>query len=126
MFTKSKAIIVLACFTTTIFACESNCVACHPKLIQKNGKMDNNHKILRTCIKCHTKKQMKKVNMGITSCGEDCWKCHDIKKVSKINIKEHKALNNCIKCHKKNKKIFNFDGNGKNIADHKNLIDILN
>lgn len=122
----TKICIILISLVIALYACESNCIACHPKLIEKNGRMDNNHKILRTCIKCHTKKQMKKVNMGITSCGEDCWKCHDIKKVAKANIKEHKALNKCIKCHTNNKKVFNFDNDKKNGTDHKNLVDILN
>ncbi len=108
-----------------IYACEGNCVACHPKLIKKNGKMDKNHEILTTCKKCHTKKSLSKVNMGATSCGQDCWQCHDMKKVAKTNIKEHKVLNTCIKCHTaKDKNIFKFD-NSKQYSG-KNLIDIIN
>ena len=122
---KRVVFLLFVMFLVVLYACESNCVACHPKLIKKNGQMDSDHKILTTCIKCHTKKSMQKVDMGVTSCGEDCWKCHNIKKVAKVNIKEHKALNKCIKCHTKNiKNIFDFDD--KKSIDHQNLIDILN
>jgi len=79
----------------SLFACDGNCVSCHPKLV-KNGKMDKNHKILRTCIQCHTKKENEK-NHG--ACGQDCWQCHDITKVNKIDIPQHRALPKCIKCH---------------------------
>ena len=115
---------ILVSLNVFLYACESDCIKCHPKLVGKNGAMDSNHKILTTCIKCHTKKSMEKVNMGITSCGEDCWKCHDIKKVSKINIKEHKSLNKCIKCHlSKDKNIFHFEKDNK--FQNENLINII-
>lgn len=78
-----------------LFACDANCITCHPKLI-KNGKMDKRHKILRKCVQCHTKKENETTH-GV--CGADCWSCHDIQKVSRVNIKEHRALQGCIDCH---------------------------
>ena len=88
---------------TSIFACDANCVTCHPKLL-KNGAMDNNHKILERCIKCHTKDEDNK-NHG--SCGQDYWPCHDITKVNKVDIPEHRILPTCIKCHESiNKHLF--------------------
>jgi hypothetical protein len=119
-----KIILVLFAYVY-LQACESNCVVCHPSLVKKDGKMDSNHAVLTTCVKCHTKKSLEKVDMGLKSCGEDCWKCHDIKKVSQVDIKEHKSLNKCIKCHtSRGKDIFKFD-DAKDTSG-KNLIDIIN
>jgi len=105
--------------TMDIGACSGECIACHPKLIKKDGKMDDNHKILNRCKNCHrdgTKIEMLDSNQSDrakfnivnvkdlnesthTECGSDCWQCHDIKEVSKINIAEHKVLKKCIECH---------------------------
>jgi len=117
-------------FLKDVTACSGECVACHPKLIKKNGKMDKNHVILNRCKNCHrdgTKievidKNVSEINVSNikivkfegnitastshTECGDDCWKCHDIKKVSLINIAEHKVLTTCIECHTKIDKDF--------------------
>jgi len=85
-----------------LFACEGDCMACHPGLL-KDGKLDKEHQVLKTCVNCHTKEQMIQIDMG-GGCGQDCWECHDVKKVSKSDIKEHKGLNKCITCHMKLKK----------------------
>jgi hypothetical protein len=109
---------ILFIFVVNLFACSGDCVACHPKLIKKDGKMDKNHAILNKCKRCHqdgTKIEMidrkssppkfKIVKVESledsthTECGSDCWQCHDIKKVSSINIAEHKVLKGCIACH---------------------------
>ncbi len=80
---------------TSLFGCDANCVTCHPKLL-KNGVMDNNHKILERCVKCHTEKENESTH---GACGADCWSCHDISKVGRIDIPEHRVLPTCIKCH---------------------------
>lgn len=90
-----KILLVLLTSSFTLFACDANCVACHPKLL-KNGKMDADHKILKKCTKCHTAKENEESH---GACGVDCWKCHSISKVSEIDIPEHKVLPRCIKCH---------------------------
>ncbi len=112
---------ILFLFLVNLFACSGDCVACHPKLIKKDGKMDRDHMILNKCKTCHqdgTKIEMlsdsnasvpkfkivkvKEVSEDThTECGSDCWQCHDIKKVSNINIPEHKVLKDCIACHVK-------------------------
>jgi len=122
----------LFCFLLleNVIACSGECVACHPGLIKKNGKMDKDHEILDRCKKCHidgTKieiidKNVSEINASNirivkvegnitastshTECGDDCWECHDIRKVSLINIAEHKVLEKCIACHVKIDKDF--------------------
>lgn len=87
----------------SLFACDANCVTCHPKLL-KNGVMDDNHKILERCTKCHTEE---KSSNDHGACGQDCWSCHDITKVNKVDIPEHRILPTCIKCHESiNKHLF--------------------
>ena len=92
-----KAGVVVFTFSlfTTLFACDANCLACHPKLAP-NGKYDNNHKILKRCTNCHTQDPNEEDH---GACGADCWECHDIQKVGDVNIPEHKVLAKCIKCH---------------------------
>ena len=90
-----KIFLLNSILSVALFACDANCVTCHPSLV-KNGKMDVNHKILNNCVRCHTPNEEQKSH---DTCGADCWSCHDIKKVSKINIPEHKVLSKCIKCH---------------------------
>lgn len=103
----TKILTLLMFFNTLIFACDANCVVCHPKLVNKNGKMDNNHKILRNCVKCHTKNLDEKDH---DSCGADCWSCHKIENVKPANIKEHQAIKKCIACHASlDKKLFKIE-----------------
>lgn len=77
------------------FACDANCLACHPKLAP-NGKYDKNHAILKRCTNCHTQDPNEEDH---GACGADCWECHDIQKVGHIDIPEHRVLAKCIKCH---------------------------
>ncbi len=86
-----------------LFACEGDCITCHPGLVKKDGKLDKEHQVLKTCVTCHTQEQMSKIDMG-GGCGQDCWECHDVKKVSSSGIKEHEGLDKCITCHMKLKK----------------------
>ncbi len=82
-------------FLVNLFACSGDCVACHPKLIKKDGKMDREHLILNRCKICHqdgTKIEMlSDTNSSVpkfrivkiekvsedshTECGSDCWQC---------------------------------------------------
>jgi len=96
-----KLIVFLLTFAVVnnVFACDGDCMKCHPTLL-KHGKLDSNHKILQSCVKCHKLKNNDLLRMG-SACGEDCWECHSIKKVMTVPIREHLALNKCIACHKK-------------------------
>ena len=91
-------IVGLFVFNMMLNACEGDCVLCHPKLVQKDGKLDKDHEILVTCKTCHTQEEMEKIDMG-SGCGQDCWDCHDIKKVTASKVKEHNGLQTCIDCH---------------------------
>ena len=97
-----KKIIVLMALVfvsySSLQACEGDCVLCHPKLVDAQGKMDKDHEILITCKTCHTQEEMEKIDMG-SGCGQDCWDCHDIKKVTASKVKEHNGLQTCIDCH---------------------------
>ncbi len=97
-----RILFVLIFLKIFLFACEGDCMACHPDLLKK-GKLDKEHQILKTCVTCHTKEQMSKIDMG-GGCGQDCWECHDVKKVSSSGVKEHEGLDKCITCHMKLKK----------------------
>ena len=151
-----KLVNVLILFSLLVIklgACSGDCVACHPSLIKKDGKMDQDHKILEKCKLCHidgTKIKMFDTNSSEhnktgfeivklketnsskekhTECGSDCWQCHDIKKVSKIDISEHKVLGKCIDCHVKiDKSVMNGDAlfsNPKSPLEGGSLMDIL-
>jgi len=91
-------VFAVALFNTTLNACEGDCVVCHPKLVQADGKLDKDHAVLVSCKTCHTQEEMEKIDMG-NGCGQDCWDCHDIKKVTASNVKEHRGLQKCIDCH---------------------------
>lgn len=83
----------------SLFACDGDCMKCHPNLL-KNNKLDANHKILAKCIECHKTSSDDLQRMGAL-CGQDCWDCHSIKKVKKIVNPSHMALDSCINCHEK-------------------------
>ncbi len=97
-----RILVAILFFSVSLFACEGDCMACHPGLL-KDGKLDKEHQVLKSCVNCHTKEQMEKIDMG-GGCGQDCWECHDVKKVSASGIKEHEGLQKCITCHLKLKK----------------------
>ncbi len=113
------SIIAVLLLANNVFGCDANCIACHPKLI-KNGRYDNNHKILKNCTRCH---DSNKDNENHGACGADCWSCHDIQKISHIDIKEHRVLPQCILCHESiNKHLFD---NSADMNNDKNLRSIL-
>jgi len=98
-------ILILTVTIINVYACEGDCVKCHPILL-KNSKIDNTHKILKNCKTCHSITTNDLGNMG-ASCGQDCWDCHNVREVMSITnnkgnvINEHAALNRCITCHVK-------------------------
>jgi glycyl-tRNA synthetase (class II) len=96
---KAKILIFIIFLSIGAFACEGDCVKCHPTLI-KSGHLDSNHAILSKCKNCHKETTEDFMKMGAV-CGQDCWDCHSIEKVKKIKIKEHIVLDKCIACHKK-------------------------
>ncbi len=91
-----KTLIFLACF---LFACESNCLNCHPKLKPLETNPENplykEHHFLVTCTKCHPNHPSK----GDDQCGADCFVCHSREKLIKSSIPEHQRLKTCTKCH---------------------------
>jgi len=117
-----KIATVFFLFSILLFACDGDCVKCHPKLL-KNGKLDKNHIILGRCLNRYKVTSDDLNRMGAI-CGQDCWEWHSIKKVQKIKIKEHMVLDKCIVCHKKLDKSNN-DFIMNNIPDQKMLKDIL-
>ncbi len=122
---RCKILLTLMLSTATVlFACDGNCVKCHPTLI-KNGHLDKNHAILSTCMNCHKVDTDDLAKMGAI-CGQDCWQCHDVKKVMKIPNKAHLSLNKCIDCHTKlDKKNNIFDGFNK-VKSLENTSNIFN
>jgi hypothetical protein len=88
----------LALFVSFLFACESSCVKCHPKLqklYQKDNKLYKEHYFLKDCTKCHKDHKSGEVD----KCGADCFDCHSREKVISMPIKEHQKLRSCVKCH---------------------------
>ena len=111
-----KQSIFLLFFTfLNLFACDGDCIKCHPTLI-KSGSLDKNHKILAKCIDCHKITSNDLMRMG-SLCGQDCWECHSVKKVMSIKIKEHQVLDKCINCHEKLYKNDLLFDNKENIFD---------
>jgi hypothetical protein len=107
--TMKNIIIVLVFVGSFLFACDGDCMKCHPSLLKKNG-LDTNHKVLETCITCHQTSSDDLQRMG-AMCGQDCWDCHSIEKVQKVLNPAHIVLNSCIDCHKKldKKPFYNFE-----------------
>jgi len=91
--------IALTLLITFSFACNSNCISCHPKLkklYQKDSTYYKEHYFLQNCTKCH--KNHKSNN---SQCGGDCFDCHSrVKLINTTHILEHQKLSSCIKCHK--------------------------
>jgi len=94
-----KFFLFIFSISALLFACEGDCLKCHPTLI-KSGRIDANHQILTTCKNCHNSTPKDFEKMG-AACGQDCWECHSVQKVMAIKIKQHEVLKNCIACHKK-------------------------
>lgn len=117
-----KFFMSLSLFAFTCFACDANCVTCHPSLV-KNGKMNGDHKILENCVNCHVKNPDEE-NHG--ACGADCFSCHKIEKIKPAKIKEHKILKKCISCHASlDKELFTTE-NQSNSLDNNYLKNIIN
>jgi hypothetical protein len=92
-----KAILLLG---VALFACESNCLICHPKLkpleTNPHNKLYKYHHFLESCTKCHPNHPSK----GEDECGADCFECHSRQKLIHSSIPQHRKLKTCTKCHK--------------------------
>jgi len=90
----------LVFFAAVLFACESDCVTCHPKLKElynPHNKYYKEHAFLKECTKCHKSHPSR----GDDKCGADCFECHSRQKLINTPIKAHQKLRTCTKCHKK-------------------------
>jgi len=91
-----KLILFIGCL---LFACNSNCTECHPKLKEMENNPKNRyykeHHFLKNCTKCHTNHSLK----GEDKCGADCFECHSRKKLINTPIPDHQKLRSCTKCH---------------------------
>ena len=91
-----KALFLLA---SILFACESDCITCHPKLKElynPKNRYYQDHAFLKDCTKCHKSHPTK----GEDKCGADCFDCHNKEKLINTPIPDHQKLKNCTKCHK--------------------------
>jgi hypothetical protein len=95
--TMRSAIVSILLFPLFLWACEGDCMVCHPGLKRLEGKTAAEHAVLRSCKTCH-KKAMRESN-ATAECGRDCWECHDIRRVRSMDVAAHKGLNRCIECH---------------------------
>ncbi len=103
----------------SLFACSGDCVSCHPVLKTSIEKPE--HKILKSCIKCHTT-----LPEGMSSCGGDCFQCHSQNKLIKSNsVPQHRQLEACKKCHINKEDLFKTFDN-QNINNSSNLMNLLN
>ena len=83
----------------SLFACESDCITCHPKLkklYNPHNKYYKYHAFLQDCTKCHKSHPQK----GADKCGADCFDCHSREKLINTPIPDHQKLKSCVKCHK--------------------------
>lgn len=87
-----KIVLFLISFFFYSFACSGDCMACHPGL--KNSINEEHHKILVSCIACHTK-----TPDTMVECGGDCFTCHSQNKLIQSNRIEHQNLSSCKTCH---------------------------
>jgi len=109
-----KFYLLIVLVATYCFSCTGNCIQCHPVL--KKSIEKSHHKILKTCISCHTK-----VPEGMTECGGDCFECHSQNKLIKTNLAEHKQLVTCKECHINKEDIFELKG----LDNNSNLLDLM-
>ncbi|MGE4462985.1 MAG: hypothetical protein AB7D49_11175 [Arcobacter sp.] len=94
------------------FACSGDCMSCHATL--KNSINEEHHKVLTSCIACHTK-----TPTTMVECGGDCFACHSQNKLIQSNRMEHQNLASCKKCHINKEDIFKTPGmnEGSTLAD---------
>ncbi len=83
---------------SNLFPCGGSCLKCHPNL---NFKNPSQHKIIKSCIECHSQGCQKRdddlfLDGKNNACGQDCFECH----TTLPENKEHKVISECIKCHK--------------------------
>ncbi len=109
-----RVFIVFLSLVSFLYACSGDCASCHPKILDKKGNLNKDHKRLATCKKCHDAKSMENVDMGEGGCGQDCWECHSMKKVANSSLLEHKVLNDCKNCHA-DKSLLNYITNSKEL-----------
>ena len=110
-----KIFLFILIFTFNLFACSGDCMSCHPSL--KNSINQEHHKILTSCISCHTK-----TPATMVECGGDCFSCHSQNKLISSNRIEHKNLSACKTCHINKEDLFKTPG----INQGSTLIDLLN
>jgi len=91
---KKIAVFFIVIGFIKLFACNGDCLSCHPTL-KKNILSDERHKPMLTCIECH------KDNAGTSECGEDCFACHSMKKINDSGISQHSVVKDCRECHLK-------------------------
>lgn len=108
--------LLLITYTITSFACSGDCMQCHP-VLQKSIEKEH-HKILKTCINCHTK-----VPEGMVSCGGDCFSCHSQNKLIKSARAEHQNLASCKECHVNKEDILNFGK--KSLNENDGLLEMM-
>ena len=94
-----KKTVLFLLLSSLLFACEGDCMKCHPVLLQKK-QLNADHKVLATCVECHQTNNDDLGKMGAL-CGQDCWDCHSVAKVKQVNNPSHMVLDECIKCHSK-------------------------
>lgn len=94
------------------FACSGDCMSCHATL--KNSINEEHHKVLTSCIACHTK-----TPTTMVECGGDCFACHSQNKLIQSDRMEHQNLASCKKCHINKEDIFKTPGmnEGSTLAD---------
>ena len=110
-----KIIIFLLFTFLHLFACSGDCMSCHSTL--KNSINEEHHKVLTSCIACHTK-----TPTTMVECGGDCFTCHSQNKLIQSNRMEHQNLSTCKKCHINKEDIFKTPG----INEGSTLVDLLN
>ena len=109
-----KILFLLISLSIYSFACSGNCMQCHPSL--EKSIQEPHHKILNSCIKCHTT-----VPQGMSECGGDCFACHSQNKLIKSDRKEHQNLASCKKCHINKEDLFKTP----DINNSSNMMDLL-
>lgn len=108
-----RYLFILLAFAAVLNACSGDCLQCHPVL--KKSIEKKHHRVLKTCINCHTK-----LPEGMTQCGGDCFDCHSRKKLSQSNRIEHQQISKCKQCHTDKQELLDM------VDKSSNLIDILN
>lgn len=109
-------LLLLSIFTFMAFACSGDCMQCHP-ILEKSIEKPH-HKLLKTCINCHTK-----VPEAMTSCGGDCFSCHSQNKLINSNKIEHQGLESCKECHTNSEDLLNFDK--KSLNENDDLLELM-